>query len=81
MAVVGVRQIEAADERLVTSDETVSDRAVHQGPGALQLGRIQVDAIRRQVPEDLIEDLVGPRGLSQTSGRAASGIASSGSLH
>ena len=66
VAVIGVRKIEGVDQGLVARHEAVADRAIHQVASTGQPPRIKVGPVRREVAEDLIEDLVGPLRLDQS---------------
>ena len=63
--VLRVRELEAIDERLISGNEAVRDGAVDQLAQAGELVLRDVRAVARQVPECLVEDVVGPFGLDQ----------------
>ena len=59
VSVLGVGQVEGADERFVARDDRVTNGEVHQGPGALQPGFVQVRSVGVQGPEGFIQDRLG----------------------
>ena len=62
-----IRELESFDEGLVPGDQAVPDRSVHQLPEAIELVRRDVRPVPVQGSEHLVEDLIGPLGLYQTS--------------
>lgn len=66
MAVVGIRQIDDVDQLLVSGDEDVGDRSVHQFARATEFVRIEVGTVLLEVAKGLIEDPLGPLRLDQT---------------
>jgi len=65
--VAWIRELESFDEGFVSGDEAVPDRLVHQLPKAVKLVRQDVGPVPAQRPEHLLEDLVSPPGLHQSS--------------
>jgi hypothetical protein len=62
-----VGQVQHLDQRFVTSDEHIPDCLVHQFSGAIELAWIEIGPVLLEVTKRLIENLVGPFRLNQTS--------------
>ena len=60
MAIVGVRQGQASDERLMARDQPVRDGQVHQAGRAVELIAGEIGPVGQQVVFPLVMDLRAP---------------------
>ena len=58
--IVSVGEIELVDQVLVASDCHVADRVVHQPPGAIKPGRVEVWPVRSEVAEHFLNNQIRP---------------------
>ena len=70
VSVVGIGQLEAVDEALVTGDPRVRESSVHQRARTFECLRRELEALTQDGAERLVEDVVAPVRLNH--GQAAS---------
>ena len=66
MPVMGVRQMDAGYDSLVTVDQSIGDGTDHQGPGGGDLGGSDVRPVGQQIAGPLVLDLSRPACLEQS---------------
>jgi hypothetical protein len=71
MPIVGVGEFQDLHQWLITGDQNVADRSIHQTSGAIELCWIQFRPVGLEVAERFVKDPIGPLRLDETSLRDA----------
>jgi hypothetical protein len=63
VAIVLITQRQSLDQVLIAGDEAVSDPGIHQLSRPFELLRLEVWAVRQNVPDPFVVDLISPLGV------------------